>query len=68
LQLSVLFPPASAWAALESGSHALDLTTVAANCKSTWFKHGFAAGVFVADDDDGSQWRRCFRHTYTSTT
>jgi hypothetical protein len=48
--------------ALESGTHAMDLTTIPAELKSTWHHHGFIDGMFVADDIH--QGPRCSRDTY----
>lgn len=46
LQLSCWFTAQSAWTALETGTHAIDLRTVPPQCKSKLFDHGFADGVF----------------------
>jgi len=47
LQLNCTWPPEGAWIALETGTHALDLTTVPEDCTDEWCRHGFANGVFT---------------------
>jgi len=56
LRCSGLIPswsaPLSSWTALETGTHAMDLTTVPVDLKPTWFTRGFVDGVFAAEDLD----------------